>query len=93
MKANIKKFVASNVRHWLTLGAGLLVAKGYLDQESATAAAEGIASGSTELIVGGVMFLIGQGWSLVDKFTGKKEEIETKVEKVAKAVVVDEKEG
>lgn len=72
MKENIKKFVGSNVRHWLTLGAGALVAKGYLDVESANSAAEGISSGVTELIVGGVLFLLGQGWSLFDKFAGKK---------------------
>ena len=91
MKANIKKFIASNVRHWLTLGAGILVAKGFLDQESAAVAAEGVSSGVTELVLGGVMFLIGQGWSLVDKFTGKKDEqIEEKEVAVAKAVVVDE---
>ena len=79
MKANIKKFIASNVRHWLTLGAGILVAKGFLDQESAAVAAEGVSSGVTELVLGGVMFLIGQGWSLVDKFTGKNKVLETAV--------------
>ena len=72
MKESIKKIAASNVRHWLTVGAGFLVAKGIIDPETAEITVDSISNGITELVMGLVMFGFAQAWSLVEKFTKGK---------------------
>jgi hypothetical protein len=49
------------VRHALTLGAGLLIAKGYADESTVNE------------VVGAVMTLVGFGWSYFHKKSASKE--------------------
>ena len=48
-------FIMALVRHLLTGAAGWMVAKGYAD------------AATTEAIIGGVLALIGVGWSVAEK--------------------------
>jgi hypothetical protein len=50
-----KQFVFSLIRHGLTAGAGVLVAKGAVD------------AGSADVIVGGLMAAVAVGWSYAEK--------------------------
>lgn len=51
----IKRVVFGQLRHLLTVGAGVLVSKGYLD------------ASMVESFVGILLGLAGAGWSAVDK--------------------------
>jgi hypothetical protein len=72
MKEFIKKYLGSFIRTGLAAGAGFLVAKGVVSQESATAATDSIASGLVEVISGALIFAVTQLWSLIEKKTGAK---------------------
>jgi hypothetical protein len=55
-KRNMISYVTSFVRHGLTFAGGLLVAKGYVNQE----AADAFVGGNVELIAGLLTYVIGQ---------------------------------
>jgi hypothetical protein len=54
-----KEQVLGIIRHILTFGGGIAVAKGVLDE------------GTVTLIVGGAVTIAGTVWSIVDKIKGK----------------------
>jgi hypothetical protein len=54
-----KEQVLGIIRHILTFGGGIAVAKGVLDE------------GTVTLIIGGVVSLVVTVWSIVDKIKGK----------------------
>ena len=59
----LSPFIGSIVRHLLTALAGVLVAKGYIDQQVATQAVEA----NSAIITGLVLYWIAQGWSFKQK--------------------------
>lgn len=64
---NIKTVVGSVLRTSLAAGAGVLVHKGVIDQETAGAAVEVVIS----FAAGAIAWAVAQGWSLVQKkFSG-----------------------
>jgi hypothetical protein len=59
----IRKFFGSFVRHGLSVAAGAFVAKGVIDQQTAQAAV----GPGTEVVLGVLAYMIGQGLSLLEK--------------------------
>lgn len=65
MKPLIQKYIGSAVRHALTLGAGWLAAKGVI--EISNDQVTSLSGTLTEIATAAAMFLIAQGWSLLEK--------------------------
>lgn len=64
----MNKYILSVARHLLTAVAGFLVAKGVLDEETASR----FADVGAEVLLGIALFLIGQYFSITDKVKVEK---------------------